>query len=305
MDQGLVNQLAQPTNHVAQAYEARTGALQKQHTDEAALQRQKDNDMLKVFEFAGDGQVNEAKYYAQTKGLEIPPEIYSNADFAKGLTLAGKIYGDDPVAAQKFTTAWIQNPQGDFQTRLAAAQGAAGKVIDPNDREYQRKINFEMWKQKNIPKDPVKLTPGETVLDGTSFKPMYSTAPKPPVDRFKAGADAYNASVQSGMSTPEQAELARNSAYAEWDSIYGHQAAPGTPAPASPGLTGTAPATPTHPGFTPAPAPLAQPQQPMTSAQPPQIPSGLPPGSVMIGTTNGRSVYQAPNGDRFVDDGNP
>lgn len=301
MNQGLLNQLAQPTNNVAQAYEARTGQLQKQHADEAAAQRQKDNDMLKVFEFAGDGQVNEAKYYAQTKGLEIPEEIYSNADFAKGLTLAGKIYGDDPVAAQKFTTAWIQNPQGDFQTRLAAAQGAAGKPIDPNDREYQRKIQFEMWKMKNLPKDPLKLSPGETVYDPKTYQPLASTPPKPPVDRFKAGADAYNAAVQSGMQTPEQAAAARDTAYKEWDAIYGQSAAPGAPGLASPGLTGGS--TQAQP-FNPAPSPTARPQQPVSSVQP-QIPSGLPPGSVMIGTTNGKAVYQAPNGDRFVDDGNP
>lgn len=296
MNNGLLNQLAAPVNNVAQAYESRTSALQQQDKAEADLQRQKDNDMLKVFEFAGDGQVNEAKYYAQTKGLEIPQEIYSNADFAKGLTLAGKIYGDDPVAAQKFTTAWVQNPTGDFQTRLAAAQQAAGKAIDPNDREYQRKIQFEMWKMKNIPKDPFTLNPGETRYDGTG-KPMASTPPKPPVDRFKAGADAYNATLQSGMATDAQANAARESAYKEWDQIYGQPPAPPVPPAASPGLTGG--------GFSPAPAPLAPQNGAVTSTQPPQIPSGLPQGSVMIGTANGRPVYQAPNGDRFVDDGNP
>jgi hypothetical protein len=157
--------LANPVNHVAQAYQART-----QQFDEQT--RQKDNDMLKVFEFAGDGRLDEAKFYAQSKGLEadVPPQVYENADFAKGLTLAGKIYGDDPVAAEKFTTAWTQNKTGDFQGRLAAAQQAAGKPIDPNDREYQRKIAFEMWKLKNVPnKDGgFTLAPGQTRYDHQS-----------------------------------------------------------------------------------------------------------------------------------------
>lgn len=295
MSQGLLNNLANPTNHVAEAYQART----KQFDDQ---QRQKDNDMLKVFEFAGDGHIEEARYYAQNKGLEVPQEIYSNADFAKGLTLAGKIYGDDPVAAQKFTTAWIQNPQGDFQSRLAAAQQAAGKVIDPLDREFQRKIRLEQWKIDHKGREPYTLSPGETRYEGG--KAVASTPAKPPIDRFKAGADAYNASVQSGLSTPQQAEAARQSAYQEWDAIYGQNPA----GAASQGLVGgQAPASaqvPAQGTFSPAPAPLAQPA-PASSYTQPQIPSGLPPGSVMIGTSNGKAVYQAPNGDRFIDDGNP
>lgn len=396
MNQNLVSSLAQPVNHVAQAYEARTGQLEAKRKEEkneqAQIQQQRDNDMLKVFEFAGDGRVNEAKYYADSKGLQVPEQVYQNADFAKGLTLAGKIYGDDPAAAQKFTTAWMQNPQGDFQTRLVSAQQAAGVPINSNDREYQRKIAFEMWKLKNIPE-------------------------KPPVSRFEAGQDAYNEVMGGVLATPEQGDQARQEAFKYWDQEYG--SAPGV----SSGLTGGGADTVSFPGFGTAPplnvrnnnpgnmrpvgattgfqqfsspeegvaamrndliakisgrsdamasrfgpgysptlanviATWAPPEENNTAAyvmnvsqktgigpnqvltlqdidrimpamtnhegpnssgyfgmgnaqttpaqaQQSQIPSGLPQGSVMIGTANGRPVYQAPNGERFIDDGNP
>lgn len=293
MDQNLLSRLQQPTNTVAQAYEARTQQLDAKRQEEAAAQQkaieQRDNDMLKVFEFAGDGRTEEAKFYAQQKGLQIPEEVLGNADFAKGLTLAGKIYGDDPVAAQKFTTAWMQSNGGDFQSRLAAAQQAAGKVIDPADREYQRKIQFELWKQKNIPASGgggFSLTPGQTRYDA-SGKQIASLPAEPPISRFEAGQRAAQAVMQGGLSSQAEVEAARRAAESAWDAAYGQQSPAAGGGGVSPGLaSGGAPAAP------------VQPQQP-------QIPSGLPPGSVMIGTANGRPVYQAPNGERFIEDGNP
>lgn len=397
MNQNLLTSLSQPVNNVAQAYETRTNALTAeraaQQKAEQDAQTQRDNDMLKVFEFAGDGRTNEARIYAQNKNLQIPEEIYADSDFSKGLTLAGKLYGQDPGAAQKFSQNWASTRgQGDFMSRLQLAQQAAGVPIDPNDREYQRKIAFELWKQKNIPE-------------------------KPGIDRFKAGQDAYNKVMDTGLNTPQQADAARADAYKYWDQEYGAQGR------ASPGLVGggdvslpgfgTAPPVSTGPlsvrnnnpgnmrpvgastGFQQFSSPeegmqamrndlalkisgqsqamqarfgpnyqptLANviatwappeenntpqyvmfvsrqtgisPHQPLSIAdidrivpamiqmeggsqagqyfgaspagQPQQqpVPSGLPQGSVMIGTANGRPVWQAPTGERFIDDGNP
>ncbi len=56
----------------------------------------------------------------------------------------------------------------------------------------------------------------------------------------------------------------------------------------------------------PAAAPPAAPQTPTQSlASPSQIPSGLPQGSSQIGTSGGKPVYKAPNGDMFIDNGAP
>lgn len=290
VDQNILSRLQQPTNVVAQAYTDRTNQLDAQREAEAKKQQdaitQRDNDMLKVFEFAGDGRTEEAKFYANQKGLQVPDEVLSNADFAKGLTLAGKIYGDDPVAAQKFTTAWMQSGGGDFQSRLTMAQQAAGKVIDPADREYQRKIQFELWKLKNLPKSGASgfsLSPGQTRYDAAG-NPVASVPQGPPISRFEAGQRAAQAVMQGGLSSQEQVNQARLAAEQAWDQSFGQQNGGGTGVSA--GLAG---------------APAAASQVPTQ----PQIPSGLPQGSVMIGTANGRPVYQAPNGERFIDDGNP
>lgn len=263
MNQTLLNNLAQPVNQVAKAYEARTAQFDQARAAEAETQRQRDNDMLKVFEFAGDGRTEEARYYAQSKGLEIPDQIYSNSDFAKGLGLAGKIYGSDPTAAQKFTSAWMSSVGQDFATRLASAQQAAGVPINPEDRDYQRKIAFEKWKIDN-------------------------QRPEPSISRFKAGQDAYNDVMRSGISTADEANASRQEAFKYWDMEYGNGGGA-----VSQGLSNTSiPVSGNYP-LVDAGVPQAQ------------MPSGLPQGSVMIGTVGGRPIYQAPTGERFIDDGNP
>jgi len=304
MNQNLLNQIAAPTNTVANAFEARTNQLDQQRKDEAAVQRQRDNDMLKVFEFAGDGMTEEAKIYAKTKGIEVPEQIYQNSDFAKGLTLAGKLYGSDPVAAQKFTTAWSANPTGDFQTRLQAAQAAAGVPIDPADRDYQRKIQFEMWKINNLPKKAgaagFSLSPGQTRYDQSGN--VIAQAEQRD-GSYEAYQKAYNATL-GGMGDVNEAHEAGLKA-AEQYKMFKQQGG-GQTGGVSPGLMmpPQGAGTPVNTGG--AGGQVASPQRttaPPIQTQPP--PSGLPAGSVMIGTANGRPVYQAPNGERFIDDGNP
>lgn len=210
----ILNSIANPVNHVAQAYTARTNQLE---ADQKAETQQRDNDMLKVFEYAGDGRTDEAKYYAQQKKLEVPQEIFSNADFAKGLALSGKFYGDDPEGAQKFTLAWVSNPNGDFLSRFNAATQTAG-APKLKASTLDNKIQFEMWKLQNIPE-------------------------KPPISRYEAGQKAYNASLQGGMALPADMEAARQKAMLDWDAEFGSPATPST------GLVGGgAGATPTPSG---------------------------------------------------------
>lgn len=292
----LVNSLAAPKNAVADAYQAKTQQFQAQD-------RQRDNDMLKVFEYAGDGNTEAAQYYAKSKGLQVPEQVYQNSDFAKGLALSGKFYGDDPEAAQKFTQSWMQNQGGDFDARMTAAETAAGKPVNKADREYQRKIDFEKWKiQNGVEGKSFSLGPGQTHYDA-SGRPVASVPGQPPISRFQAGQNAYNSVMQSGLSDAGAAEQARQTAYGEWDKSFlpSPAAPPAGGGTASPGLTG---GVPTAPAIPQQPAPVAG-QGAAAVTQPPQIPSGLPQGSVMIGTSNGKAVYQDPQGNRYVDDGNP
>lgn len=279
------------SNPVAEAFEARTGQLAAQRN---AAEKQHDDDMLRVFEFAGDGHVEEARFYAQQKGLQVPDQVYSNADFAKGLTLAGKIYGDSPEQAQKFTTAWMTN-QGDFNTRLQAAQAAAGVAVNPEDRQLQRQIALEKWKLSNRPASEkrnireinnrlVEIMPDGAIRElynggGTGFDPV------------EVGTKAYNSALSGGLSDNpmKQAQDAVDFARGLYD--QNQQAAPATGAAPPPSVVRTPQA--------------ASPNLIQSSAPQQQIPSGLPAGSVMIGTANGRPVYRTPDGERFIDDGTP
>lgn len=297
---GLI-QGANSINPTQAAYEARETKLGEQHAAEskAALdaQTRRDNDMLKVFEFAGDGQVDAAKYYAKSKGLEIPEQIYSNADFAKGLALSGKLYGDDPEAAHKFTNAWMQT-QGDLNTRITSAQQAAGKPVNSADRDYQRKIQFEEWKLKNLPNSgsggdsSFTLEPGKSriIADGTVIASMPA---EPPISRYEAVQKTINSLLSSGMSSQEEIDREAKRAGELWDAAYGNNTA-------STGITG---------GMQ---DPMAASNNAISQRQSEigvnpyqtqdRLPAGLPEGSVLIGTASGRPVYQTPDGRRFIDD---
>lgn len=310
MDDSLVNQLTAPTNSVQQGY-------QNVNSQILAAQDMHDNNMLKVFEFAGDGQVDAAKAFAASKGIQVPPQVLANADLAQGLAIAGKMYGKDPNAAQKFTTAWMQNQNMPLEQRVLTSSTQAGAPIDPEDRKFRGMINMLQWKKDNLPN-------GGVAPHGIS----------PQQARFNAGQKAADTATMSNLNPATQAsaaETARQKAYSEWDSNM---------AKASPGLTGgsddtpddpdnlnddgtskvpmsgagqgepsyaVAPALPAAAAPVPAAAAPSAPTAALASPAPgnTQLPSGLPPGSAKIGTTGGKDVYQDPKGNQYIDNGNP
>lgn len=267
------------TNPVSSAFEARTEKIKADRANEVKAERdqltfdqaqqdRKDNEMLKVFELAGDGFVDEARFYAQEKGIQVPDEVIQNADFAKGASLAGKIYGDNPAAAQKFTQAWISTP-GDFNLRLKAGEAAAGVAINPENRQLQKEIALESWKQKNKAAEPmtayqqaqIELDRDRLALDRE--KEGGSAA------RNKFVMDVYR--TTAGGMDANLADQKAKEAGLLYDSMF---AGTGSPQTVS-----------------------------VPTVQPP--PAGLPPGSRYVGTSGGKPVYEDPQGGRYIDDGNP
>lgn len=308
MDDSLVNQLTAPVNSVQEGY-------QNVNSQIMAAQNLHDNNMLKVFEFAGDGQVDAAKAFAASKGIQVPPEVLANADLAQGLAIAGKVYGKDPNAAQKFTTAWMQNQGMPLEQRVLTSSTQAGAPIDPEDRKFRGMIDMLQWKKDNLPNGGVK-TPGVS----------------PQQARFNAGQKAADTATMADLTASTQAgaaDAARQKAYQEWDTNM---------AKASPGLTaGSDDDTPDDPdnlnddGTSKVPLPAvgqssyanpppiaAAPSAPAAAAAPSaptaalaspapattQIPSGLPPGTVSIGSSGGKAVYQDTQGNKYIDNGN-
>lgn len=291
MDQQLLSKLSNPVNHVARAYEARTGQLeaerdrdaqkiaQQQQAEKKAMteaQMKRDNAMLKVFEFAGDGRIEEAKYYADQNGLQVPEEIYGNSDFAKGLSTAGNFYGDDPAGAQKFTMAWMQTRDiGDYGQRVIRASQMAGIPVNPKDREFQRQLKLEEFKN--------------TLKSGNARKDLFVDATTESLGSFTPDPDAGRKAVEG------------------YDKFFGNE----TPVLYNPAISEGLVGDPVAASNS-----AIQERQQQIGVNPyqtpdrlqtnqPEIPAGLPSGTVMIGTSNGRPVYQAPNGERFIDDGNP
>jgi hypothetical protein len=157
----LLQNLSSGTNHAMEAYDDRTATLQKQRDADFQKQRQmradanteidrKDNEMHNVFKLAGNGFIEEARFFAQSKGLQVPEDIYKNADLAKGLALSKDMYPNDPENAQKFTMAWMQS-DGDERQRVAKAQQIAGLARNPEDRQFDKQIALKQWEIQNEP----------------------------------------------------------------------------------------------------------------------------------------------------------
>lgn len=298
---------ANTLNPVASAFEATTDKLNAQRSaqEDAARKDQdrRDNQMLKVFQFAGDGFTEEAKFYAKENGIEVPDAVFQNADFASALGTAGETYPNEPEKAQAFTQTFMSAP-GDRIQKYMAARQAAGNPVNPDDREFKNFARKEEYKRKYGAADNA-ITPYQQaqldidrqrldmdkqkgvkdnflVVDGIAYKPdaqgnLVASTPKTTEDRGKFIQDVYMRDIES---LSPKGEGIINSAGQAYDQIYG-----GTPqAPAQP-AAGTVSSSPAR-------------------AQT-QIPPGLPQGSVMIGTSKGKPVYQDPAGNRYVDDGNP
>lgn len=226
--QFLLQGLAQGSNPMAEAFDARTKDLTAQHSAEAKAQEdeqnRRDNEMHKVFEYAGDGYVDEARYLAQSKGLQVPEEVFKNATFAKGLDMAGKIYGDDKVAAQKFTQAWMTAP-GDLNARLAAGQQAAGVATNPEDRAYNRTIALEKWKLANRvgSESGFTLTPGQRRYDSNG-KVVAEAPAEQDQGKTKFVQDALSSALSNPGATPEQAQQAAERAATLYDQLVAPKA---------------------------------------------------------------------------------
>ncbi len=245
----LIQQLASPVNAVAQGYAQREQKLQadadREYQRANEEQKQKDADFHKVVQYAGDGFIEEARYFAQQKGMQIPETVFTNANFAKGLSLAGSLYPDDPARAQEFTKAFM-NTDGDYASRMNMAINAVGKPMSVSDRDFQNFVRKEQWKMKNGigggSSGGFNLSPGQSRFDAqgnviASLPPASGTQEGwNAKDRLEFGLKAYNAAL-SGIG--QDPALAREEAFKQYDAAFGG-GAPTAQQPST-GLTGGIP----------------------------------------------------------------
>jgi len=291
---------ADSANNVGDAFDSRTAQFNQERMQK---EKQQDADFHTVVKYASDGLTNEAKYFAQQKGINVPDEVFKNADFAKGLSIAGDLY-DDPVAAQKFTTAYVSTG-GDLMSRYSAGLGAGGKPMSKDDRDlalYAKKLQLQQQYGGGADK-------GYTLNEGqTRFENGRAVASVPKSsDDFDIWSKTYNASISSGLKTEEEARAAADAAVAQKKQMQPQNpnAGAGNPAVTTPYqniqpviMDGSGNMSATQQGqarLTPPPAPQAQQQT--------QLPVGLPAGSVRLGKANGGIAYKTPDGKILIDDG--
>lgn len=304
---------ANSTNNVSDAFDSRTAQFNQERVQQ---EKQQDADFHTVVKYASDGLTNEAKYFAQQKGIQVPDEVFKNADFAKGLSIAGDLY-DDPVAAQKFTTAYVSTG-GDLMSRYNAGLGAAGKPMSKDERDlalYGKKLAMQQqYSSGSADNKGFSLSAGETRYDANGN--VVASAPKGS-DDFDIWNKTYNASISSGLKSEEEARIAADAAVAQKQLMSGGTTNNPTAHPANPNgnpainmpvdkiqpviMDGRGNMSATQQGqgrLTPPPAPQVKQQT--------QLPAGLQQGSKLVGKTpEGYDLYQAPDGRQFYDDGKP
>lgn len=246
---GLIGAIAQPTNHIAQAYGARTQQLdqkrQQEQQEQQRQEQQRDADFHKVVTYAGDGLVEEAKYFAQQKGLQVPEAVFKNGTFAKGLSMAGSIYADDPEKAQIFTDAFMKT-EGDLNTRFQTGIQVAGKPVSQSDRDFQNFVRKEQWKLKNNPSggSGFTLSPGASRYDAAGN--VIATAPGKPMGAegddvakyaSKLYQDTYLKAIEGdgltagSQKSPEEAHALATQAAENYKRAFGGQAVGSPDAP--------------------------------------------------------------------------
>lgn len=227
-------------NPTRDAFDARSQQLQQQHDNDSLKiqqeQDRKDKDFHQVLQYAGDGFVEEARYFAKSKGIDVPEAIFSNSAFAKGAAMSKDFYDGNPEAQQKYTMAFVSAP-GDIQAKHAAAMQMAGPPVNQDEREFRNKTRLMQYEWNNKPRSGedsgFTLTPGQSRYDA-SGKVIASAADN---GEYEAYQKAFNSAI-NGMMTAEQADEAGQLAVQQYRNFQGQ----GGAAAPSPGLQQNAPA---------------------------------------------------------------
>lgn len=279
---------ANSTNNVGDAFDSRTAQFNQERVQK---EKQQDADFHTVVKYASEGLTNEAKYFAQQKGINVPEQVFQNADFAKGLSIAGDLY-DDPQAAQKFTTAYVSTG-GDLMSRYNAGLGAAGKPMSKDDRDlalYIKKLKAQQ---------------------------QYGAPAKEDNGAYEAYQKAYNAAISSGLMTEEQADAAAKRAVAQYESMKPKLSTPQIQSQNPYAGSGNPAINQSYENIPPvlmdAGGNMSAPQQGQGQLTPPPAPqaqqqtkTNIPQDYKIIGKTHdGFDLYQSPDGRQFYDDGKP
>lgn len=229
-------------NPTRDAFDARSQQLQQQRDNDSLKiqqeQDRKDKDFHQVLQYAGDGFVEEARYFARSKGIDVPEAIFSNSAFAKGAAMSKDFYDGDPEAQQKYTMAFVSAP-GDIQAKHAAAMQMAGPPVNQDEREFRNKTRLMQYEWNNKPRtgeeNGFTLTPGQSRYDSAG----NVIASAEDNGEYEAYQKAYNSAI-NGMMTMEQADEAGKLAAQQYNAFK--RQGGGGPAPApSPGLQRQAP----------------------------------------------------------------
>lgn len=112
------------------------------------MRKERDNQITQVLEMAANGNVDTARFLARQNGLNIPDQMFTNGDVARGMTLAAKAYPDEPNKAQVFFQAYMQAPGG-LDEKVNAGMNAGGRPTTASQRQLANSIALLKYKAAN------------------------------------------------------------------------------------------------------------------------------------------------------------
>lgn len=222
-------------NPTMDAFDARTNQIQQQQDKESAAlqadQDRKNNVFKQALSYAGDGYFNEAKYFAQQNGIDVPDEMLQNSAFSKGMANAMELYDDDPEAAMRYAQGF-SSAQGDLMTRHAAGFAAGGKPRNKDDREialYERKKQLDArYKPAGAEGNGFSLSAGQTRFDNNGNIIAQGPA-ETNSDRVKYVQDVVSSAVNGAMGQPIDTNKVAEEAAAQYDRLFGSGAGGASP----------------------------------------------------------------------------
>jgi hypothetical protein len=122
-----------------------------------ALKKERDVQIAKIFEMIGNGNGEEARYFAQQAGVNIPQQFFANADLARGMAFSQKAYPDEPDKGQRFFVAYTST-QGDMSAKVQAGMASAGPPTSASMRQLQNSMALAQYQNTLATNKPVLMT---------------------------------------------------------------------------------------------------------------------------------------------------
>lgn len=168
-----------------------------------ALKADRDKQVAGVMEMISNGHADEARHVAQRNGIQIPENLFQNADIARAMAFSQKAYPNESDKGHVFYQAFIQT-QGDMMAKVNAGIAAAGRPENTAQRELQKAMALALFNNNLPPKSETFVGENNTIYQtnpraGTASPIIDATTGKPFQGRPKSVSGGRGLGMTQGQ----------------------------------------------------------------------------------------------------------